>query len=228
VSATGPGPAHPADRSTPVDPPAVSTPRLSRRLSWLLRHGAGESGLAMDEAGWASVDDVLAVAGIARHQLLRAVERNDTQRLQLDGERIRACQGHSRDGMPVTQAGLERSWDVVDPTRPLWHGTSLDVLDAIARHGLRPGRRTHVHLAASADSPVGKRARVDVLLAVDPARLRAAGITVYRASNGVHLARTVPAGCITDAHPHRAAPAVVARTCRAAGLPSPTADALAG
>jgi putative RNA 2'-phosphotransferase len=201
---------------------STSGRRLSRRLSWLLRHGAGETGLAMDEAGWASIDDVLAVTGITRRQLLQAVEDNDKNRLQLDGARIRACQGHSLDDMPVTRAGLEGSWDVVEPTQPLWHGTYLHALADIARHGLRPGRRTHVHLAATPDSPVGKRTSVDVLLAIDPRRLRAAGITVYRAPNGVHLTRAVPPGCITQVEPHRADPRTVARTCHAAGLPSPT------
>ncbi len=70
-----------------------STVRRSKRLSWLLRHGAGESGLAMDGAGWAPVDDVLATPNMSLAELTDAVETNDKGRLQLDGGRIRACRG---------------------------------------------------------------------------------------------------------------------------------------
>ena len=61
---------------------------------------------------------------------------------------------------------------------------------------LLPGERTHVHLAGATDSKVGKRAGVDVMLRIDTGRLRAAGLTLYRSSNGVLLVRAVPPGCI--------------------------------
>jgi putative RNA 2'-phosphotransferase len=172
--------------------------RRSRRLSWLLRHGAGQAGLAMNTAGWAPIDEVMAVLGIDRAQLDEAVERNDKRRLEVDGDRIRACQGHSLDGMPVTRAALEATWRPVRPSDPLWHGTGVASLAPIAARGLHPGRRSHVHLAAAPDSRVGKRARVDLLLGVDPARLAAAGLGVFEAPNGVLLVREVPAACITE------------------------------
>jgi putative RNA 2'-phosphotransferase len=120
-----------------------------------------------------------------------AVEQNDKQRLQVDGERIRACQGHSLVGMPVTREGLENSWERVYPRELLWHGTNRAALAAIQREGLRPGRRTHVHLASSKDSRVGRRSAVEVLLGVDCGDLE-----VFRAGNGVLLTREVPADAI--------------------------------
>ncbi|MBI2706205.1 MAG: RNA 2'-phosphotransferase [Actinobacteria bacterium] len=89
--------------------------RRSKQLSWLLRHSANEAGLSMDEAGWADVEEVLVVLDMTRANLLDAVETNDKGRAQLDGARIRACQGHSLVGMPVTQDALERSWTVTSP-----------------------------------------------------------------------------------------------------------------
>ena len=76
--------------------------RRSKKLSWLLRHGAREVGLPMDAAGWVSVPEVLRALSITRAQLEHAVATNRKRRLQLDGERVRACQGHSADGTPVT------------------------------------------------------------------------------------------------------------------------------
>ncbi|MFI7068257.1 RNA 2'-phosphotransferase [Kribbella sp. NPDC050124] len=175
--------------------------RDSRRISRLLRHTAGERGLTMSADGWAAVADVLQVLGMDRRSLEVAVQQNDKQRLQVDGDRIRACQGHSLDGMPVTREALENSWERVYPDHLLWHGTQAAALDGIRVHGLLPGRRTHVHLAPSKDSHVGRRSAVEVLLGVDPRDL-----TVYRAPNGVLLTRFVPADAIVRAdavHPAR-------------------------
>lgn len=164
-------------------------------MSRLLRHAAGERGLAMSADGWAAIADVQQLLGMERGDLDRAVEANDKQRLQVDGDRIRACQGHSLAGMPVTREALENSWERVYPDQLLWHGTTQGVVAVIQRDGLKPGRRTHVHLAAD-QRP---RTRVDVLLRVDPVNL-----AVYRAPNGVLLVREVPPDAIVDAvHPAR-------------------------
>ena len=175
--------------------------RTSRRISRLLRHTAGEHGLTMSADGWALIEDVLEILKLDRAALDAAVKHNDKQRLQVDGDRIRACQGHSLEGMPVTCEALENSWERVHPDHLLWHGTNRQVLPAIQVDGLLPGRRTHVHLAPAKDSHVGRRSAVDVLLAVDPANL-----AVYRAPNGVLLTRFVPPDAIVKAdavHPAR-------------------------
>jgi len=165
--------------------------RDSKRLSWLLRHGAGDQGLAMTADGWAAIDDVCALLELDRTALDRAVRHNDKNRLQVDGQRIRACQGHSLQGMPVTREALENSWRPVRPAGPLWHGTTEAAYEGIRAHGLLPGRRTHVHLAPSKDSKVGKRSAVEVLLQIDPSEL-----AVFEAPNGVLLTRQVPADAI--------------------------------
>jgi putative RNA 2'-phosphotransferase len=148
----------------------------------------------MSADGWALIDDVLSLLAMDRHALDQAVKDNDKQRLQVDGARIRACQGHSLAGMPVTCEALENSWERVHPGHLLWHGTNRQALPAIQRDGLLPGRRTHVHLAPAKDSPVGRRSAVEVLLGVDPGNLE-----VYRAPNGVLLTRFVPADAIVEA-----------------------------
>ncbi len=169
---------------------------LSKRLSWLLRHGARQEGLAMDAAGWADRGAVLAWLGVEEAALEAVIRENNKARFQVDGPRLRASQGHSLEGAPVTLEALEASWAPWSGAGPLWHGTSIDALPGIAREGLKPIARTHVHLAATAESKVGKRAGVHVLLAVDPGRLAAAGRGVYVSPNGVVLVRDVPPGCI--------------------------------
>jgi len=170
--------------------------RKSKYLSWLLRHGARETGLTMDAAGWAPVIEVLATARMSRATLEAVVRDNNKNRLQLDGGRVRASQGHSLDGTPVTLDALEASWDVWAGRGPLWHGTRIEVIESIARTGVRAQSRTHVHLADALDSTVGKRANIAVMLQIDPAALRAAGQEVYVSPNGVVLVRMVPPSCI--------------------------------
>ncbi len=166
--------------------------KKSRRLSWLLRHGAAEAGVRMDAAGWVDRGEVCRATHLTWAEVHEVVRRNDKQRYQLDGDRIRASQGHSLEGMPVTREALEDSWERVTLHDPVWHGTTVEAVEGIARHGILPVRRTHVHLAASQDSHVGKRASVGLLLEVSPGRLGAAGIDLFRSPNGVLLARCVP------------------------------------
>lgn len=169
----------------------------STRVSWLLRHGANERRLAMDSAGFASIVDVLRETRLTRDELDAVVAENNKQRFQIVGERIRAVQGHSLDGTPVTLDGLEASWDIVLDDAPLFHGTSVAAAHAILQSaGVHAAARSHVHLAAAVDATVGKRTAVDVLLVVDPRLLRAAHLQVFRAPNGVLLTRAVPRAAV--------------------------------
>lgn len=175
--------------------------RTSKKLSWLLRHGANEAGLAMDPAGWAAIDDVLAMLRISRPALEDQVARNTKRRLQLDGDRIRCCQGHSTATMPVQLDALEASWQPYTGGDVIWHGTRLSALPGIDASGLKALRRTHVHLARSLDSVVGKRSAVGAMLAVCPQRQKSAGFPVFEAPNGVLLTRRVPRACIVGVVP---------------------------
>ncbi|MCB9765050.1 MAG: RNA 2'-phosphotransferase [Alphaproteobacteria bacterium] len=168
----------------------------SKQLSWLLRHGANESGLDMDPAGWARTADVLRLARISPAQLDAIVAQNDKQRLQVRGDRIRATQGHSLDGTPVTRDALEESWVPYARDALVWHGTHVNAIEGIAAEGIRHCARSHVHLASSTESKVGKRWNVSVLLGICPARMRARGWPLWVSPNGVILTRHVPADCI--------------------------------
>lgn len=184
-------------RPTSQDESSKRVSQQSRKLSWLLRHGALETGLEMDAAGWASIADVLAQTGMSRQTLAQVVRDNNKSRLEVQGERIRASQGHSKAGVPVTLEALEASWSPYAGAGPIWHGTRIDAVDSIAREGILPVKRTHVHLSAALDSKTGKRAGVAVMLQIDPVALSDAGYPVFQSSNGVLLTRAVPADCVT-------------------------------
>ncbi len=168
----------------------------SKKMSWLLRHGASSQGITMDEAGWVAIDDVLRALRLSRGELDAVVRDNAKSRFEVDGPRIRASQGHSTAAGAVSLAALEASWLRFAGPGPLWHGTSAAAVEGIASAGIQPIARTHVHLAAATDSQVGKRANVAVLIEVSVPRLHAAGIAVLQSPNGVILVRSVPVSCI--------------------------------
>ena len=167
--------------------------RTSKFLSLVLRHDPGRIGLTLDAAGWASVPELLRLAGEAGHPLTpelleEVVARNDKQRFSLepDGLRIRANQGHS---IPV-DLGLEP----VIPPEILYHGTATRTLDPILEQGLTPGTRQHVHL--SPDEPtavkVGQRHGKPVVLRIRALSMHEAGHTFFLSVNGVWLTAEVP------------------------------------
>src|SRR4051812_34359066 len=101
--------------------------KRSKKLSWLLRHGANEAKLAMSSAGFARIDDVLAIVGLSRTELDVVVAENNKSRYEVsvDGLLVRACQGHSMAGTPVTREGLEATWSIVDADDDVVHGTNV-------------------------------------------------------------------------------------------------------
>jgi putative RNA 2'-phosphotransferase len=172
----------------------------SKAVSWLLRHGAPSVGVAMDAAGWVAVADVLRHLKLSPAELEQIVAENNKTRFEVRGDQIRASQGHSTE-TPVTREALEASWTPYTGDGPLYHGTTRAAVPSILAQGILPQARTHVHLAAAPDSRVGKRANVEVLLEVNVACLRGAGLGVWQSANGVLLARLVPPSCVVVSRP---------------------------
>ena len=167
--------------------------RVSKRLSYVLRHQPGSIGVSLDDAGWVDVDvllPALAAHGLrlTRAELDAVVATNDKRRFAFDesGTRIRASQGHSRR--------VDLGYLPEPPPRELFHGTVDRFLPAILAEGLRPGRRHAVHLSADVSTAraVGARRGRPVVLRVDAAAMAADGAVFTRSANGVWLVDAVP------------------------------------
>jgi putative RNA 2'-phosphotransferase len=172
---------------------AADDVKLSKTLSYWLRHRPEAGSLALDEQGWTDVDAVLAAlerAGIsrARERLRSVIATNDKRRFELsaDERRIRARQGHS---VPV-----HLDWPVRTPPELLYHGTVERALPSILDQGLRPMRRHHVHLSPDIASArrVGARRGAPVILAIRASKLQADGALFYLTANNVWLTEAVP------------------------------------
>lgn len=171
-----------------------SDDRISRKLSFVLRHKPDAIGLVLDAEGWASTDELvekLRVLGttLTLDDLYRVVRTSDKKRFILsnDGTMVRAAQGHS---IPV-DLGLRAR---IAP-QALFHGTRPEVIDSIFSEGLMPRQRVYVHLSADIDTArsVGERRTAEaVVLRVDARQMQSDGYEFYQAENGVWLAKHVP------------------------------------
>jgi putative RNA 2'-phosphotransferase len=168
--------------------------RISKTLSYWLRHRPDEAGLTLDEQGWAPVDGVLTALAAERlpediDTLLAVVEGNDKQRFELtpDLARIRARQGHS--------VSVDLALAPSEPPALLYHGTVERFMDAILANGLSKMRRHHVHLSPDRETAVrvGTRRGEAVVLVIDAAAMHADGILFYVTENHVWLTDGVPA-----------------------------------
>lgn len=172
----------------------VDAGKISRSLSYWLRHRPDAAALELDASGWAPVSKVmqaLSAAGLAvrPEQLHRIVEASDNNRFELspDKDRIRARQGHS--------IAVDLDWPAAQPPEYLFHGTVERFLPAIFAAGLKPMKRHHVHLSPDAETAamVGARRGRAVVLRVHSARMAAEGHVFRVSGNGVWLTdRVVP------------------------------------
>ncbi len=167
--------------------------RMSKFLSYILRHRPEAEGLVMDEHGWVIVADLLSTPGakkrgLTQEILARVVAENDKQRFEFDsaGRRIRARQGHSR--------AVNLGWEAVSPPEYLYHGTSCHTVASIRRFGLQRRSRHHVHLSAdpATAKAVGARHGLPVVLTIRAMEMDQAGHKFYFSANGVWLVDAVP------------------------------------
>jgi len=172
----------------------VDVVRVSKRLSFVLRHRPDSVGLTLGPAGWVDVDELLAALArnglrLTRAELETVVAGNDKQRFAFDdsGTRIRASQGHS---VPVVLG-----YRTATPPGVLFHGTVQRFLPAILADGLRPGNRHAVHLSPDVETAtaVGGRRGRPVVLRVDAAAMAVDGHLFTLSANGVWLTDAVPA-----------------------------------
>ena len=166
----------------------AETVRISKTLSFWLRHRPDDANLTLDEHGWSDIDALLA-ALTARglpgdiDTLLAVVEDNDKQRFEVtpDLAKIRARQGHC-----VT---IELSLEPKTPPDQLYHGTVERFLEPILTKGLTKMGRSHVHLTADIKTArkVGARRGAPVILIVEAAAMHAQNHAFFLAANDVWL-----------------------------------------
>ncbi|KAL4066146.1 KptA family-domain-containing protein [Scleroderma yunnanense] len=186
-------------RGHPRDSPKV---RLSKSLSWLLRHGAKNAGLQMRPDGYARVSDVLANAmfkDLTFLQLQEIVNSDQKGRFHLlfephtspslstqDVWWIRANQGHSMKDVKLDLRPVLSATDIPMAV----HGTTRQAWESIATQGLSKMNRNHIHLAQGVPGSgilSGMRNTSQVLIFIDVQKALDVGIQFHLSENGVIL-----------------------------------------
>lgn len=183
------------------DPPARKErgEKLSRMLSYVLRHRAEKLGLSLSSDGFASVAEILQLpsfrqASSTEEEVLTMVRTCKKQRFAWKYAAgkvwVRANQGHTISAI----SDLALLSPVEDPgdLRVCIHGTYFVHWGPICRKGLQDMGRNHIHLVArepGQEVMSGMRSDVQIAIYVDAARAMADGCKFFRSANDVVLTR---------------------------------------
>ncbi|XP_053576035.1 tRNA 2'-phosphotransferase 1 isoform X1 [Bombina bombina] len=168
--------------------------RLSKLLSYALRHGANTLGLPIRSDGFVPVSSLLALPqfrSVSQGDVERVVSNNDKQRFTIQQSEngvleIRANQGHSLQvEVDLTPLGEELPRQAI-------HGTYLHHWPSILQKGLSRMNRTHIHLSPELpgeDGGVisGMRGNCEVAIFIDLPKAISDGIPFFWSTNHVLL-----------------------------------------
>lgn len=181
--------------------------RLSKKLSYILRHGAMDLNITIASDGYVYIDELMKKGKLKAsfERIKRVVDNNDKKRFQLEMEtngkwKIRAVQGHTLKFIDqeklltkITDPGYFKDMTVV-------HGTYiLPAWKEIMVGGLNRMARNHMHFAkgynfsddsASQDKSAvisGMRNTCEIYIEIDPVLAMKSGIEIFESQNGVIL-----------------------------------------
>ena len=174
--------------------------RISRFMSWLLRHGLDERKIHYDNEGYILLDDLMKqpeMKNLSFGTIQFIVNDNKKKRFTLKTDNtddniyyIRANQGHSK-GIGENIDDDSALTKIIVPLPTCVHGTNKQAWEIIKVAGLSPMGRKHIHLASGLinDSNVisGMRHSADVIIYIDMDSAMKRGKTFYLSSNGVIL-----------------------------------------
>eukprot|EP01132_Coremiostelium_polycephalum_P005148 gene5148-6408_t len=169
--------------------------RISKALSYILRHGAQKEGIPIGNDGYAKVSDILLnkqFKNTTYSDVKLVVDTNDKKRFQLEernGELyIRANQGHTMKD--VSDIPFKRIESVADVPMVI-HGTYRKHLKSILEKGLSKMERNHIHFAIGQQGNVvsGMRSNCDMVIHINLQKALDDKIEFFLSENNV---------CLTD------------------------------
>jgi len=168
--------------------------KISKFLSFILRHGPNKVGLELDSNGFADLNAVLKVLNhrfknfkVTRHTIEEIIEQSEKKRFQIENSKIRAFYGHSIDDKIIMKLA-------VDLPPILFHGTNLRAYNAIKTEGLIKKKRQYVHLSDNMETAilVGKRtSSKPIIVKIDAKSAQNGGVKFYK-SGDMYLADYIP------------------------------------
>nr|WP_088810611.1 MULTISPECIES: RNA 2'-phosphotransferase [unclassified Listeria] len=172
----------------------INYTKLSKEVSYALRHAPWEYELELDKNGWVPIDQLLQALhqstewqNVEFDDLKVMIEKSEKKRHEIKEDSIRALYGHSVPMKIVKEEAI--------PPKFLYHGTAHNLLSEIEKSGLSPMSRQYVHLSEDIEtaSLVGKRKEKNpIILVINTENARAKGTKFYLGNEKVWLADTIP------------------------------------
>lgn len=167
--------------------------KLSKEISYALRHAPWEYELELDKNGWVPIAQLLQALQqsdewqkVEQNDLKRMIEKLEKKRHEIKENNIRALYGHSVPMKIVKEEAV--------PPEFLYHGTAHNFLSEIEKDGLSPMDRQYVHLSEDVETAklVGKRKdKNPIILVINTKNARAKGIKFYLGNEKVWLADNI-------------------------------------
>ena len=133
--------------------------KLSRTVSYALRHEPSLYRVKLDSYGWVHLIDLVVSLRryrnewrkLAENEIIEMISKSDKRRFEIYEGKIRALYGHSLPGKVLKMS--------VQLPAILFHGTSSWFIKQIKHEGLKPRGRQYVHLSVDQETAlvVGKR-----------------------------------------------------------------------
>jgi len=166
--------------------------KLSKFLSYTLRHAPEKIGIKLNDGGWADVKELIEKS---KHKIMfdfnelkEVVKTCDKQRFTLSDDmcNIKCNQGHT--------VKVKLNFKEIAAPPILFHGTVDKFIEEIKKKGLLPMKRHHVHLSKDEETAikVGSRRGKPVILKIDAQKMQDAGFKFFISDNGVYLTDSVP------------------------------------
>lgn len=175
--------------------------KLSKEVSYALRHAPHEYELELDEEGWVDINQLLESLRQAHHwrdiqakDLIRMINTSEKKRHELLEGKIRALYGHSLPQKIIKE--------VMQPPDVLYHGTARSHVISILEQGLLPKGRQYVHLSADVETALRVGQRRDeqpTILKINAREAWVDGTIFYSGNEKVWLADTISPKYITVA-----------------------------
>ncbi|KAJ1721208.1 Protein transport protein Sec24B [Coemansia erecta] len=188
----------PPPRRRQDDSPEV---KLSKFLSYVLRHGAAKEGMVLRDDGSILLSTLMKhkkLQSTAFEQVKHVVDTNEKKRFVLFREAdeagtqswyIRATQGHS---VQIKEPPLVLLTAESIPSEVI-HGTTKEKLPLIREKGLSRMARTHIHFASglygNKGVVSGMRASANAFIYIDTEKAMRDGIEFYISENNVILSK---------------------------------------
>jgi putative RNA 2'-phosphotransferase len=168
--------------------------KISKILSYILRHNPHRFKTVLDEEGWADMNNVLNslhnfkdLTDLKKEDLLYLISNQDKIRFVIKENKIKATHGHSIE--------VKKNTPIIPPDI-LYHGTSHKYIKSIYLHGLLKMQRQFLHLSIDTFTAMKIGNRKDnnpAIIMVDSKKACKGGVLFYKGSDKVGLSEnTLP------------------------------------